>query len=88
MPRRCIPSVPTLPEIPSLQTRNLFEVAVLLCAGHRLEKAERVDNKVVCSFSDPTARQTLTQHRNGELSAKTRDLVNAINTAREIAFGT
>ena len=69
------------------RTKNLFEVAVLLMCGVRLDKAERNGDKVTFTFSDWRAAAILDAHRNNEMKVKSRDFVNAINAARDIAFG-
>ena len=87
MPSPSINPTPSTSEN-GVRTRNLTEVAVLLVTGHRLNEAVRVRGKVVFSFRDSHAASTLNRHRNGELEVNSRDFVNAINAARDIAFGT
>ena len=78
---------PIKPRIPTLTTKNLFEVAVLTVNGIRLAKAERTGSKVTFTFCDSRAEEILLAHRNGDLQVSSREFVNAINAARDIAFG-
>jgi len=71
----------------SVQTKNLSEVAVLMLAKCHLASAVRENGRVLFTFTGSDAPRVLASHRNGEMTVVSRDLINAINAARDIAFG-
>ncbi len=68
------------------ETRNLFEVAALTVSGLKLADVRREGQKAVFRFQDPRAAEILASHRRGELVVNSREFVNRINGARDLAF--